>query len=118
MWRVARSYADPSPIKGEVACKLKPDSHPVDNRSRIAITGLMQFLYFYTTLCIGCYASSQGAPALVIIPIAMLLTLPNIAKQRDQHVLTIATAAHSVNGLIFATIAHVIGRGIAFVLGT
>ena len=78
----------------------------------------MQFLYFYTTLCLGCYASSQGAPVFVIIPIATLLTLPNIAKQSDQHVLTITTVAHSVNGLIFATIAYAIGRGIAFVLGT
>jgi hypothetical protein len=54
----------------------------------------------------------------VIIPIAMLLTVPNIARQPDQHVLTITTVTHSVNGLIFATIAYAIGRGIAFVLGT
>jgi hypothetical protein len=77
----------------------------------------MQFLYFCITLSIGCYASSQGATPLVVIPIAMLLTLPNIRRQKSNHVLTIETVVQSANALVFAMIAYAVGRGIAIIVG-
>jgi hypothetical protein len=77
----------------------------------------MQFLYFYLALCGCCYASSQGAPLVVVIPVAMVLTLPNIRKQPSEQVLTMETAAHSLNALVFATIAYAGGRGIAYIVG-
>jgi hypothetical protein len=38
------------------------------------------FAYGYAVLCVGCYASYQGAPASSILVIATLLALPNVMK--------------------------------------
>jgi hypothetical protein len=73
--------------------------------------GYMQFLYFYFTLCACCYAASQRAPLVVVIPAAMALTVPNIRKQSFGQVLTMETLAHSLNA--FAAVAYAAGRGIA-----
>jgi hypothetical protein len=78
----------------------------------------MQSFYAYIVLCIGCYSALQGGSALGIIPFGLALAVPNIAKPRGQHTLTIETAGHMLNGMAFAAIAHLVGRGIALILGT
>jgi hypothetical protein len=76
----------------------------------------MQYLYLYLILCVCCYASSQGAPIAVVIPVVMVLTLPNLRKQPRAQVLTVETIAHSLNAFVFAVIAYAIGRGIASIV--
>jgi hypothetical protein len=78
----------------------------------------MQYFYSYIILCMGCYASYIGAPALSILVVATLLAAPSVTKAREEQVLTIETAGHSVSALIFAIITYALGRGIASVLGT
>jgi hypothetical protein len=78
----------------------------------------MSYFYAYAILCIGCYASYQGVPApLSIIATTMLLTLPSI-KMGGHSMLKVEAIAHTTTSLVFALIAHVVGRGIAFILGT
>lgn len=74
-------------------------------------------LYAYILLCIGCYASYEGASALSIVIIGTLLTIRNVMTLDGQTARTIETVAHSVNALIFAGVAFVVGRGIALILG-
>ena len=75
-------------------------------------------LYAYILLCIGCCASDMGAPALFILIIATLLALPSITWVRGQSVLAVEIVVHSINALIFASLAHVVGRGVAMIWGT
>jgi len=73
-------------------------------------------LYAYIILCVGCYAAYLGASALSIILVGALLAMPSVAgidRKRKFEVF-----AYSVVGLIFSSIAYVIGRGIALIFST
>jgi hypothetical protein len=74
--------------------------------------------YGYVVLCFGCYASYLGAPPLSIIATSALLALPHVVRFRGQNTSTIEIGAHVVVALIFALLAHIVGWGIAGVLGT
>jgi len=73
-------------------------------------------LYAYAILCTCCYAAYLGASPIWILPIGALLALPNVAKFNSGR--KFEAFAHALSGLIFAAIAHAIGRGIAFALAT
>lgn len=70
-------------------------------------------LYSYVVLFVGCYASFCGAPEGSVLAVGTMLALPNIAKIRGQDAALVQGAAHSIHALIFAVVAHAIGRGIA-----
>jgi hypothetical protein len=70
-------------------------------------------LYAYGLLCMSCYLAFLGAPPLTVVAIALLLAVPNIASLDRYGVLSMAALVHVVNALIFTSLAHIVGRGIA-----
>jgi hypothetical protein len=75
------------------------------------------FAYGYAVLCVGCYASYQGAPASSILVIATLLALPNVMKKRTRPISPIEFGAHLVVAILFALLAHAVGWGIEGAVG-
>jgi hypothetical protein len=73
-------------------------------------------LYAYLVLCVGCYASYLGATLPIVLPIALLLMLPHIIRARGPS--PIEVGAHVIVALIFAAVAHIVGRGIAGAIGS
>ncbi len=75
-------------------------------------------VYLYVVLCVGCYASYLGAPLQSILAVGALLALPNFAKSGQQPSSPVEIGAHLVMALIFAFLAHIVGWGIAGVIGS
>jgi hypothetical protein len=76
-------------------------------------------LYNYLILLTDCFLGYKGAEpaAVVVIVMAMLLTLPVIARERGAQALTLTMALSAANGLLFAAVIYGIGRGVALLLG-
>ena len=74
--------------------------------------------YAYALLCAGCYLSYLGAPPLTIIAVGALLALPSIVKPGRQKASPMEFGVHIAVALIFALLAHIVGWGIAGVIGT
>jgi hypothetical protein len=75
------------------------------------------FVYGYAVLCVGCYASYRGAPAISVPVVATLLALPNVVKEQAQRISPIEFCAHLVVAMAFALVAHAVGWGIERAIG-
>ncbi len=81
---------------------------------------LYTFLYSYMILVGGSWLAYKAVePAAAVVTVmAMLLTLPVIARDRGAQALSVTAALSAANALLFASLAYGIGRGLAWTLGS
>jgi hypothetical protein len=72
----------------------------------------MLVAYTYFVLCMGCCASYLGAPSGLILATGAMLAIPNVWRKT-----VLGVSAQVLVAMTFAAFAHVVGRGIAKVIG-
>jgi hypothetical protein len=77
-----------------------------------------QPMYEYLLLLTASWLGYRGASAVTIVLVAMLLTLPRLAKDQIGKELSVATVMAAANALMFAALAYAVGLGVASLLGS
>ena len=75
-------------------------------------------MYDYLLLMTASWLAYCGAPTVVIVFVATLLSLPRFVRDQSAQELSFATAVATANALMFSVLAYGIGVGVANLLGS
>ena len=75
-------------------------------------------MYDYLLLMTASWLAYCGAPAVVIVIVATLLSVPRFVRDQSAQELSLATAVATANALMFSALAYGIGVGVANLLGS
>lgn len=79
--------------------------------ARVAVDWVLAYTYFL--LCVGAYAAYRDAPTALVVGIGGALALPHLLGRDHRNSSTAEKIAKVAVTLIFASLAHSVGRGIA-----
>ncbi len=74
-------------------------------------------MYEYVLLVLAGWLAYRGAPALTIVVIASMLSLPRLLKIPSSQALSLEVATSMSISALFATLAYLVGHSVALLLG-